>query len=681
MASDGVDTTRINGWPGWRKPPLRCPNCGSDMRPPRAGLEAYATRCGRCKSLVHLVREEILPEQGRMTRPPAWVPMLMSDRRSRIVPRLLWEAGASAWQGVGGNPARTHGVSDPSSTLCEYPAPDESMYAVRLWRQSVSPDHPIVSVTYAHGELWVLNAVAQIRVFKDVPTEYHHRDAPKALEGVLDLSEYLARVTQPPVVRGSWWFILGERDRACFVYRDARQPRPHNWLRKEVSLGAEWSWVPGAPFAVDRPGRVPYFAAVARGPTETGDEESHLVVFEVPDEATQDNDAKVVARLRIPKAINVPVQIPLLYARTQDNEQGRLQGNLVWVDTNGRAYAVDTSGAPSGWTSRLLVKGVGDDTPATRAASAPGFPPPPPGFPPPPPGFPPPPPAFPPPPPGAFAAPPPPPGFPPPPPAGFPPSPGFPPPPGVSAGAPSVPEALPDVDPDYELMSHFPDVLCVSIEEFVGDMAAPGRGGVRIWSIQRAAHRSDVAVRSVCLEGGALRDRSWTQLPPGSAVASARELKGSRVAVSLMPVMVEPALGTEVGRRAAEVQQVVVVSSHREVDVYERGAMIALTVPRENHRSDDVLATVPIVTPYGVIVQWDNRVEAWTFARHSSAGACCKKPRYFEAQGRTVRAALCHSAVVANRIWVPTDDGHVECVDIVPESLLAHHESSGDVNR
>ena len=65
-----------------------------------------------------------------------------------------------------------------------------------------------------------------------------------------------------------------------------------------------------------------------------------------------------------------------------------------------------------------------------------------------------------------------------------------------------MPEALPDVDPDYELMSHFPDVLCVSIEEFVGDMAAPGRGGVRIWSIQRAAHRSDVAVRSVCLEGG-----------------------------------------------------------------------------------------------------------------------------------------------------------------------------------
>jgi hypothetical protein len=74
---------------------------------------------------------------------------------------------------MGGNPARTHGFADPSSMLCEY-APLDGLIQVKAgWDReiSVSPDSPLVSLTYAYGEIWALNEAGIVTVLRDVSVE------------------------------------------------------------------------------------------------------------------------------------------------------------------------------------------------------------------------------------------------------------------------------------------------------------------------------------------------------------------------------------------------------------------------------------------------------------------------------------------------------------------------------
>jgi len=248
-------------------------------------------------------------------------------------------------------------------------------------------------------------------------------------------------------------------------------------------------------------------------------------------------------------------------------------------------------------------------------------------------------------------------------------SPLLPPPPPPLPGS-GTPSHLEDVPSHLRLDRCFGDTLCVTVEEFVGADGAPGRGGVRVWSVQRERDTQTVHVRSVCLEGGPACDNVWTPVSRGAALEQSSSLSRPMVAVSAMPVYVSPLPGTPQGRRAGQWMQVVAVCSQKEVDVYDRTHMSALTVPRVERDAADALPCVPIVTPYAVLVIWHNRVEAWSFGRAMTFGTRHSAAHIPIRTGyRTTRL---HPAVVANRAWIPADDGTIHCIVFVPEPLHAH---------
>lgn len=671
-----MNQTIPGGWVGWCRPPLRCPRCMEALPPecePLSGLERFGCRCPSCRALVRFVREDILPPGRGHSYPDIWVPMLLEDRRSRVSPRVLWEPCASAWQSLGGGSGRTFGIADPTATLCEYPRRGEHVRIERRWECEIGVD-ALLSATYAHGELWVVSALGDVSVLRELRTEPGPEGAPAAARERKRLGANLAQVRDPPAVRGAWWLFLGDAGRATFVYRHPRVTRAGDWAELLVKLPPEWLWR-GAPFAVDRAGRAPLFAGLAES-QDSG--KIAIFVFTVPEEPGMDATLPPPACVEVPGAVNVPVQVPLEYARAEDTARGVHAGKLVWVDHAGSVHLIATMGPPVEWCSVLLLTATGSGSVETAEPSGglptrgvlPPLPPLPRALPPPLPSLPPLP--------------------------VQPRAPSAPASPERLATVPGMPPSalsLPPVHgmaPPRRLAAFFEDQLCVTLEPFVADYAAAGSGGVRVWSIQRQEFdEKEVSVKVFCLEGGPLAERSWVSLPKGPALRSAQELDGKgAVAISALPVYMPPP-GTDVGRLAAERAQVLVVSSHNTVDVYSRGDLTRrLNIPSTALLDSDSLAGVPLVTPFGVVVPWEARLEVWTYDRLGEAlgdhipGGAWRRDSLATGAPPATEAPLAlrsstrgggsriYPAMIGNRVWLPSDSGRLFCIDLLPERFL-----------
>lgn len=681
-------TNILNGPIGWRRPPMRCPRCQEVLaadNQPIPDLERFASRCSNvaCGSVLRFVRESILPAPppGLPDYPNIWVPALIEDRRSRITPRALSEPCENAWQAFGGGGARTFGFVDPTATLCAYPLEHEAVQLRHEWQVPVQSEAAVAAL-YAQGELWVVTKHGRVTVFHGYNADRSSKrvrgvDLGQAAATELEMGgkkhppeptgEFIVRgrsgsleVARPPVVRGDWWFFTGAGKtpgEACFVFRNPRDRVPSNWPTLPMSLPAGWQWV-GAPFAIDREQGLPLFAALAKD----NDDQPSLFVFTTPSEASESTPAPVPEHLELRDAINVPIQIPLSYASTNDNLAGTLRGHLAWVDKVGSVFTVDTRAPVAEWVSHPLATSEGI-IPGARGSLRPqgALPP----FPPPP---------------GVMSGP----ALPP-----LPPIPGAPPGPGLSglppipgmAGAPALPP-IPGIGPTTAaagearaLYQSFADSLMITVEPFVSAHAAAGSGGVRLWSIQREehAHPPRVDVRSLCLEGGSTAERAWNQLPPGAALNSAsRESDGKGpVYIATQPLFVSAK--TDTAREVEHCAKVIVIASDREVDVYMRENMTTpLVVPSAARRREDLLACSPIVTPYGVFVFWRTRLEFWSFDCQGSSTLSFYPGGQNADRTLEIRAdeGVVYPAVVSNRVWIPTGRGHLHCFDALPARLL-----------
>jgi hypothetical protein len=231
------------------------------------------------------------------------------------------------------------------------------------------------------------------------------------------------------------------------------------------------------------------------------------------------------------------------------------------------------------------------------------------------------------------------------------------------------------------LVPRFADSLVVTVEPFVAVHAAAGSGGVRLWSIQREEHADppSVNVRSLCLEGGSNAERAWNQMPHGAALHSAaREGAGEgSVYIAALPIFVQAKTDTarEVDHRA----KVIVIASDREVDVYARDNLTTpLIAPRTARQPEDQIACSPIVTPYGVFVFWRTRLEFWSFDRQGTSTLSFYPNQSASSARQSADGELMirdhegvvYPAVVSNRVWIPTERGHLHCFDALPARFL-----------
>ncbi len=626
----------VGGPPYWRRPPMRCPGCLEVLHPehqPVPHLERFATRCQACRTVVRFVQEDILPPAPPETEYPSiWVPMLLEDRRSRCTPRALWEPCESGWQSLGGSGARTFGFADPSATLCEYPVRGERVRIEKRWEIDVAPE-PLVSVTFSHGELWAVTTNGGVHVFQAAPVAPVAASAPRPVE--LSPTQLTMAVAHPPCVRGAWWFFVSTGNTAKFLYRNPRLRRVREWPIFAHTLPTGWSWR-GAPFAVDGRSGGPTFAALAESP----EGQTILFVFVLPEEPTGEHMPLSPVQVGVPHAINVPVQIPHSYARAGDTQAGRLRGHLVWVDRDGSVFTIDAAGHPREWTSTQLATSSGLLPPRGALPPLPSLP-------------------------------------------------SLPPLPTTSPGLPPLP--TPPAGAATRLAALFDDCLCVTVEPFAPTHDATGKGGIRLWSIQRnefeRADRSrGVAVRALCLEGGPSAERSWFPLPRGPALVSAEQVANGRgmVSVAALPVYVEP-LRTEAGRKTMHLAQLIAIASHNAVDVYFRNNIVSpQTEPREARVPNDALACPPLLTPYGVVVPWKAMLETWTFDVQGIAVGD-HLPGLWSDRRATARGldrpllpirtdaaggGRVYPTLIGNRMWIPSDDGKLHCVDLLPERLL-----------
>ncbi len=622
----------INGAPNWRRPPMKCPQCMEVLdadRQPLLGLERYATRCKACNAMLRFVREDIAPVTSQGTNPaPVWVAGLLGDRCSRIAPRTLWEPCESGWQSLGGSGARTFGFVDPTRTLCDYPGKDERMRIEPRWTMDVSRHHATVSVTVANDELWAVTANGEVHVYENMQVNALEQSAPVKMMGspqTLGMD-----VASPPATRGQWWMFQSTKRSMKGIYRNPQQPSVQDWPIYAYDLPSGWIWS-GAPLAIDGRAGGPTFAGLAYS-SQAG--ETALFVFEMPESAGSSRLVITPVQVPLADAINVPVQVPMMYAAAADTDEAAYRGHLVWVDKRGNLYAIDTALPVKDWAREQLHVAHAEGSAAGRAYRAlPSAPPP------------------------------------------------------TAGGVPQLPPPPPPPPPaSLNLKVKYNDCLCVSVEPFAQPLGASGAGGVRVWSIQR--HKEDangnhkVAIRNFCIEGGPKAERTWQTVPQGTALSKADALgKGElMVSISMLPVYVDTP-GTDAGQLTAHLAQILAVSSNNEVDVYTRQGYVKLEEPRAERLLGDNLACAPILTPYGLIALWEQRVETWTFPQHGTvqcdslpgglagrhATSLGKNPPLMPIQTKRTGGTV-YPAIIANRMWIPSDDGKVHCVDILPES-------------
>jgi hypothetical protein len=607
---------------------------------PLEQLERYATRCQECHTIIRFVNEAILPEPPiDKEYPVIWVPMLLGDRRSRITPRALWEPCESAWQSLGGSGGRTFGFIDPTATLCEYPQKNEHVRMEKQWALHVDRQ-PLVATVFAYGELWTVTSNGAVHIFKAVDVNQGSTVTPASVEG--SPARLGMPVAHPPAVRGAWWMFLSTAQYVKFIFRNPRMHTVQEWRIYPYQLGTGWQWE-GAPFAIDGHNGGPVFAAVANHE----DGRTVLFVFVLPEEPSSDSMKLAPFEVPIPQAINVPIQVPLAYAQTADTRRGRLCGQLVWVDINSNVYGIDTTHSPHTWSSYKLADAH------SMIKQSPALPPLPNNLPPLPNNL-------------------------PPLPDNLPPLP----------NPPSLPV---DSSNSIRLSTNFEDILCITVEPFASQHGASGKGGVRLWSVQRDEFLSkQVSIRSLCLEGGPAAEQNWLSLAQGEALLSANRSAGARgmVSVSALPVYVS-SQRTEPSLKTAHLAQLLVIASHNAVDVYFRNNLMnRLQEPREARQDDDILACQPIVTPYAVVVPWKTRLEAWTFETPSGLSLGDHLPGDWSRRRAAVKGQEApllpirtdvaeniriYPAIIGNRIWIPADSGKLYCVDLLPERLFQNH--------
>lgn len=679
MSSHASSSVKIPGQGHWRRPPWACPRCLGEIsldRQPRQGLESFGARCGSCGVALRFVRELVRPAQDGLEPIFIWVPVLLSDRRSRIAPRLLSEPNPIEWTGAGGGMGAVSGCLDPTSTLCDYPPPGCRIRIQRRWKLQLGND-PIVSVSAVHDELWAISAEGYVYVLRDTRAsgggfdpDLSGFDAPE-LQPVRGSPIRLGiRPIAPPAHHSSWWFVVGDGNDASFIQRSyIERDDASSWKVLRSVLDRSWSWVSdGWPLAIyGRP--LPTFAAAAH------DEHGllHLLVFELSsdlsDRATQ---IAPKAYIPLPGAINEPVQVPLAAADERDTReceregQASLLGALLWTDDQGAVWCIQTQLVePTSWQSVLLAdpSGLVELDPQVAAAAHRTIPPLPPvpraadelarphgpagprqersvagkpGLPPVPsllassstPR------------PGAGLA-----GSPPPLPslgdsadgplrplpnsggghlpplhrAALPPLPA----PGAPLtlrprAAPAIPAARvsePRLSPDFR------DRLCVTIAPF----ASPGRStvlpGIRLWSVVRPRDGGRVQVRHIALRGGnrGSGSRSWSSVESGACFdAVSRDPHGAALWTSMQPIFITPGT-SDPGRNAAHVAVPLVFATESAASAFLPSNLLApLNVPRPS--VDDMpMACAPIVTPYGVVAIYRRRVEVWSHETDGSA--------------------------------------------------------------
>jgi len=665
----------------WKRPPLNCPQCmeplisATESRVPPTGQEYFGTRCGHCGTILRLVKERFLPTNNRtgldpqLAQRPIWVPMLLGDRRSRIVHRMLWEPSEVAWPSMGGSAGRTNGFSDPAALVCDYPAAGDQLSVHHAYQVRVG-DRPLVSLSYAEGQLWALDQAGDLTILADVNPSSSNTTPPTVL-GRVSLHDDIEGASFPPAHRGAWWMILGNRGRVRFIFRDPAAPSPAQWRGPSDTLPNDWTWV-GAPFVIDRPDTLPLFAAMARSPDDHAD--TRLYVYQLPDSVREATSIQPKV-IRIPGAINTPVQIPTHYALEEDTRRGKCLGALAWLDRVGAVRIIDTRRPLDDWDA-----GTPFATAQGRTAANAAPPPPAPPF-------------------HYFG-------------------------PGEPAtepytrltaaevaarlqnaptaahhvivnGAwmdarlePSVAAALaaasaPLIGTTDTILANgdtFLDELMVTVERFASPNGPAGTGGIRLWSIQRnELDPSDISVRVLCLEGGPDAERHW--LAPfatsTAALASARKRQSGKFSLSTLPVHA-PSPQNERGRRADAMQPVLVLASHEIVSIFKWGET---SVEQQRHtdarETDDELVCAPIVTPYGVVLVWKSLLELWPYDRQQQLRAQRYPPPQvtLSLEGRQtldIRSGhhadthRLHPVVIGNRIWLPSDTGTVHCLDMVP---------------